>query len=372
MIRYAVIGIGRMGSIHANNLHAGLANGATLVAVCDIDEQKLNNFSISAPDVLTFGNYKDLVSIELDAVIIATPHYQHGEIARYFLDRNISVLSEKPQCVSVSESRLINECAGRSKALYGIMYNQRTNPVYKRAKEIISGGLLGSIRRVEMVVTHWYRSQFYYDQGGWRASWNGEGGGILINQCVHQLDVLQWLVGMPKTIRATCKTVNRNVSVENDVTATFEYDNGATGVFVASGHELYGTNRLEIAGERGKITIDDYNLTFIQYANSEIEVNLGVTEGYGSTECTVEKLSYGGEYRQRDEKYGQQLRVVEAFTDALSGKGTPVAYGSEGINALSVINGIYLSNYCDKKVAIPLDGEEYDILLNQLKEGEQK
>ncbi len=370
MIKYAVVGIGRMGSIHASNLRLNLIKDAMLLAVCDIDKEKLESFRVSAPEVLIFENYKDLISLNLDAVIIATPHYQHGEITRYFLDNGISVLSEKPQCVSVTEAHLINECALKSNATYGIMYNQRTNPVYRRAKEIISMGLLGDIRRVEMVVTHWYRSQFYYDQGDWRASWNGEGGGILINQCVHQLDILQWLVGMPKSIRANCKTVNRNINVENDVTAVFEYENGATGVFIASGHELYGTNRLEIAGECGKITIDDYNLTFIQYADSEIDVNLGVTEGYGETDCTVEKLSYGGEYRFRDEKYGQQLRVIEAFTDTLNGRDDPVAYGSEGINAISIINGVYLSHYRDKKVMIPLDGTEFDALLNQLKKGE--
>ena len=372
MIKYAVVGIGRMGHIHAMNLYSSMVDGATLVAVCDIDDNKLKRFKLSAPEVLTFGNYKELIAIDIDAVIVATPHYQHGEITRYFLENNISVLSEKPQCVSITESKLINECAEKSGALYGIMYNQRTNPVYARAKEIISSGLLGDIRRVEMVVTHWYRSQFYYNQGGWRASWRGEGGGILINQCVHQLDILQWLVGMPKSIRAKCKTVNRSISVENDVTAVLEYDNGAMGVFVASGHELSGTNRLEIAGSNGKIVIDDFNLKFIQYAHSEVEVNACVTAGYGKVETTVERISYSGEYRDRDEKYGQQLRVVEAFTNALSEGSQLIADGKEGINALTIINGIYLSNYINQSVEIPFDSNQYDQVLTKLKKGEEK
>ncbi len=371
MINVAVIGIGRMGSVHARNLASGLVGDAVLKAVCDIDSTKLNDFGTRFKDIALIKDYKELCAIDIDAVIIATPHYSHGEIATFFLERGVHVLSEKPQCVSVRESRKINEVAKRSTVLYGIMYNQRTNPVYERAKEIIESGLLGTFKRVEMVVTHWYRSQAYYDQGGWRASWKGEGGGLLINQCVHQLDILCWLVGMPKSITSYLKTVNRDITVENDVIAFFEYD-GFSGVFIASGHELYGTNRLEIVGVKGKIIIDDYNLTFIQYKESEIEVNKNAKEGYGETEATIEKLSYEGEYRLRDEKFGQQLRVVEAFVSAIS-FGTPlVARGEEGENALSLINGIYASHYLNKKIALPLDGEEYDKLLEDLKRKERE
>ena len=373
MINYLVVGIGRMGSIHANNLYVGHSKNGRLVAVCDIDEVKLSKFAVSHPNISTFGNYKDVLSsIKIDAVIVAVPHYFHGEIIEYFFRAGIHVLTEKPECVSVLEARKINNTAKECNSLFGIMYNQRTNPIYKRAKEIISLGLLGDLRRVSMTVTHWYRSQFYYDQGGWRATWQGEGGGILINQCVHQLDLMQWIVGMPKKIRATCRTVNRNITVENDVTAFFEFDNGATGVFIASGHELQGTNRLEIVGNKGKIVIDGFKLSFFQYTHSENEVNACVTEGYGATDFIVEELCYEGAYRARDEKYGQQLRVVDQFTKAIENGEKPVAYGIEGINALSIINGIYLSHYKDKMVELPLDAKEYDDMLNELKVKEQK
>ncbi|MBO5776259.1 MAG: Gfo/Idh/MocA family oxidoreductase [Clostridia bacterium] len=375
MINFAVIGIGRMGSIHAENLASGLVKDARLVAVCDTDVDKLKEFSKKHPEILTFGNHtKMFESIKLDAVLVATPHYSHVGIVIHALNVGINVLSEKPQSVAISEAQKANEVAkANSNLLYGIVYNQRTNPVYVRAKEIIASGALGGIRRVTMIITDWYRSQFYYDQGGWRTSWSGEGGGLLINQCVHQLDILQWLTGMPKSISATCKTVNRNITVENDVTATFEYENGASGTFIASGHELYGTNRLEIAGDNGKIVIDDMELTFIKYDKSEFEVNANVSEGYGATGAVYEHLKYEGEWRERDERYGQQLRVVEAFTDVLmSRRASPVAYGYEGINALSIINGIYLSAYGGKKVNLPLDANEYDIMLQKLVEGERK
>lgn len=372
MINYLVVGIGRMGSIHAKNLYENLVPNSRLVAVCDIDDDKLKKFAFSYPEVATFDNYKSVLEkIKVDAVIVAVPHYSHGEITEYFLSLGINVLCEKPECVSVLEAKRINEVALKSSALFGIMYNQRTNPIYKRAKEIIRGGLIGEVRRVTMIVTHWYRSQFYYNQGGWRASWKGEGGGILINQCIHQIDILQWLVGMPMKIRAKCNTINRKITVENDVIAFFEYDNGATGVLVASGHELEGTNRLEIAGEKGKIVIDDYKLTFKKFARSEKEVNDSVNEGYGETEYTLEELSYDGEWRARDEKLGQQIRVIEQFSKAILDKNEPlVALGVEGINALSIINAIYLSHYKNKSVNLPIDAIEYDNLLSLLRERE--
>ena len=375
MIDFAVVGIGRMGSIHSSNLANGLVEGARLVAVCDIDKAKLQEFKVKYPEVLTFDNHITMLKeCKLDAVLVATPHYSHVQIVTDTLNSGVNVLSEKPQSVTIGEAGKANIVAqSHPDLLYGIIYNQRTNPVYVRAKEIITSGALGGIRRVTMIITDWYRSQFYYDQGDWRASWSGEGGGLLINQCVHQLDILQWLTGMPKTINAVCKTVNRNITVENDVTAVFEYENGASGTFVASGHELYGTNRLEIAGDNGKIVIDNMELTFIKYDESEFEVNSKVTEGYGETGASIERLKYEGDWRERDEKYGQQLRVVQAFTEVLLGKRTaPIAYGKEGINALSIINGIYLSAYAGKKVSLPLDAKEYDSLLDNLVKGESK
>ncbi len=371
MLRFAVVGIGRMGLVHATNLAKGLVEGACLTAVCDVDSVKLNEFKACFPSVNTFKWYEELLKERLDGVIVATPHYSHGEIVSFFLENGVNVLSEKPQCVSVSEAERVNEIASKSDAIYAIMYNQRTNPVYARAKELIENGKLGSLRRAEMVVTHWYRSQRYYDQGGWRASWSGEGGGLLINQCVHQLDILQWLIGMPKRISAKLKTVNRNITVENDVVATLEYEN-FTCVFIASGHELYGTNRLEIVGERGKIIIDDYRLTFIEYLESETEVNKNVVEGYGETGAKIETLSYEGAYREEDERYGQQLRVVKSFVWAVR-SGTPlVADGKEGVNALSLINGIYSAHFLNEKVTLPLNGSEYDALLAKLVEKEKK
>ncbi len=374
MKSFAVIGIGRMGGIHAENLVRGRVKFARLTAVCDLDELKLDKFTAKHKGVLAFTDYKEMISlVKPDAVIIATPHYSHVEIAIYCLENGVNVLSEKPQAVTVGECMRANAVAeARPNALYGIMFNQRTNRVYAKAKEIVASGGIGEIRRVTFIVTDWYRSQFYYDMGEWRASWKGEGGGILINQCVHQLDVMQWICGMPVKIDATARTVNRDITVENDVTAVLEYKNGAMGTFIASGHELHGTNRLEIAGDKGKLVIGKYSLKYVSFDRSEPEVNASVTKGYGSVKAHTKRYYYGLFRLITDLVYGQQIRVVRAFAETLEGRRkTPVAFGEEGINALSIINGIYLSAYKNKTAELPLDPIETEELYAELRSREE-
>ena len=375
MTDFLVIGIGRMGSIHAKNLYKGRVRGARLKAVCDTDADVRAAFKAAHPDVEVYSDYREAAEKSgVNAAIIATPHYSHTEIAEYCITRGINVLSEKPQTVTVGEARRMNEVAEkRSDVLYAIMYNQRTNRMYAYAKKLMDKGALGELRRVTLIVTDWYRSQFYYDMGGWRASWNGEGGGLLINQCVHQLDVLQWLVGLPESLIAVAKTVNRNITVENDVAVIMKYPGGATGEFVASGHEPRGTNRLEIAGDKGKIVIDKHKMLYIAYEKSEREINTTVTKGYGSTRVKKTRVTYGAIRKLTDLVYGQQLRVVKRFADVLNGKAAePTAYGREGVRALEFINAVYLSAYSGKEVGFPVDAGEYDELIEKLKEEEKK
>lgn len=372
MINYAVIGIGRMGGRHAKNLALGRARGAVLKAVCDLDTQKTEKFIKRFPSVKGYSCYKDMLSKEkLDAVIIATPHYAHVPIAVDALKSGVSVLTEKPAAVTVSEAqRLIEESRRHDNLLCGVMYNQRTNRMYKKAKEIIDSGALGEIKRIDLIVTDWYRSQYYYGMGGWRASWNGEGGGLLINQCVHQLDILQWLVGMPEALTAWAAAKNRQITVENDVTAVMEYGSGVRCCFSASGHELKGTNRLEIAADKGKIVIDKYKMRYYKFKKSEREVNETTKRGYGFTTAKVKRFNYGFFNALHDLIIGQQLNIIKNFTAALEGKDALIAPCSEGVKALSIINGIYLSAYAGKKVSFPLDGGEIDGLYEEFKKTE--
>lgn len=368
MIRTGVIGVGRMGSRHAFNIRYKLAGGLRLCAVCDIDKSKLTKYKSKMP---TFTDYKQMIdNIALDAVVIATPHYSHVEIAKYVLERGIHTLVEKPLAVDVEDANIAIEAAEQAKdTIFAIMFNQRTNNIYKKAKQIIESGKLGKIKRANWIITNWYRSQSYYNQSGWRASWRGEGGGVLINQCVHQLDLLQWLLGMPKSITAKCKTVGRDISTENDVVALLEYEQGFDAIFIASTHDLPGTNRLEISGEGGRLIIEKSKLIFDKLAINESEVNKSARGGtYGSTPIKRKKYRYGFGRIIRDTILGQQRNILVDFSSAITNKLQPIAQGGEGAFSLQIINGIYLSNWLQEKVTLPINGKEYLEQLNLHKE----
>jgi predicted dehydrogenase len=376
IVRYGIVGVGRMGSIHARNLAKGFVKGAMLAAVCDSDTTKLNKIQSHWPDIAVYEDYAKMFSEGgLDAVVVATPHYSHVQIVIAALQAGLHVLSEKPASVTVSEAqRAIDEARKHPELAYGIMYNQRTNRMYAYAKKLLEQNALGDIKRITLTVTDWYRSQFYYDMGGWRASWKGEGGGLLINQCVHQLDILQWLVGMPEGLTAWAETRNRKITVENDVVAVMDYKNGAKCVFTAIGHELKGSNLLEIAGDKGKITIGKFKMRYLRFAKSETEVNATTKRGYGFTTAKKKTLTYGiGNALNELHCWGQQVNILRDFTSHLR-FGTPLlAPGEEGIKALSIINAIYLSAYTgNRRISFPVDPSEYDQLLISLKAKENR
>ncbi|MDR3293856.1 MAG: Gfo/Idh/MocA family oxidoreductase [Clostridiales bacterium] len=375
-LKFAVVGVGRMGSVHAAHLLRGRVKGAELSAVVDLSEEAQARWEGKVP---TFALYEEMTErVKPDAVIIAVPHYAHLTIARFFAERGIHILIEKPVSVTTAEAEGFNRFLKESKlatkknpqTAVAVMYNQRTNPVYCAAKKLLDGGAVGEIRRVNFVVTGWYRSQAYYDQGGWRGTWSGEGGGILINQCVHQLDILQWLVGMPDKIFARAATVGRKITTENAVTAIFEYKNGAKCTFSASAHELNGVNRLEIAGDKGRLVIGETKLTHYFWDKSEPDVNRDTVKGYGSAKKHKRVYRYGPR-RISDLIFGQQLRIVKNFTRHIL-QGEPlISPAEEGIRALSLINGIYLSAWTGEAVGLPIDGGLYEKLLKDKIKKEQ-
>ena len=356
MLSFAVIGVGRMGGKHAQNILKGKIAGARLVAVCDVDVAKLAEFSV----VKTFTNYKEMVEkVQLDGVIVAVPHYGHEEICVYCMEKGLNVLCEKPLSVGIASARRMVNVAKNGKGIYAIMYNQRTNRLYSYVKQLVSTHALGEIVRASLIISDWYRSQAYYNQGGWRASYNGEGGGVLINQCVHQLDILQWILGAPHAIIADNKTVNRNITVENDVTSILKYD-GFNCTFTASTHELKGTNRLEIAGTLGRVVVDKYKMLYIKHEKSEPQVNSETVKGYGTVKSKKIKKSYGLSRLIYDSTTGQQARILTNFAKTIAGKTELLSPMIDGINALEIINGIYLSGWTRSEVTLPLDGEAYE------------
>jgi len=346
-----------MGKGHANSILEGKVPNSELTAVCDTDPAALA--WAEERNIKTFAKTSDLLaSGTVDAVVIATPHYDHPIIAMEALDKNIHTMVEKPAGVYTKAVREMNAKAANSSAVFAIMYNQRTNPIYRKMREMIQNGELGALKRTSWLITDWYRSQAYYNGGGWRATWKGEGGGVLINQCPHNLDLWQWICGMPKKITAfTHNGKWHDIEVEDDVTAYVEYENGATGVFVTSTADCPGNNRFEVLGDLGKLVCENDQLIYHKLNISEREFNRTNTEMFAAPPAEKIILDCEGEY-------SQHAGVLAAFVAKINGTGELFARGEEGINGLTISNAIHLSSWLGKTVELPLDE---DLFLAELK-----
>ncbi|QNK59776.1 Gfo/Idh/MocA family protein [Paenibacillus sp. PAMC21692] len=356
IVRLGVIGLGNMGKGHIGYMQRGEVKGVKLTAVSDSAEPgQLWAKENLGDDVTLFTDpFVMMDSGLIDAVLIATPHYSHPELAIAAFQRNLHVLCEKPAGVYTKQVREMNDAAARTDVKFSMMYNQRTNPLYQKLKDLVDSGELGEIRRTNWIITNWYRSQSYYDSGTWRATWEGEGGGVLINQDPHQLDLWQWTINMmPKRVRAFCYFgKHRNIEVEDDVTAFVEYENGATGVFVTTTGEAPGTNRLEISGDRGKVVIEDNKLTFWRLRVSEREFNATFTGGFGAPECWKCEVPVHG--TNPDHK-----GIMQNFVNAILHDEALIAPGEEGIKGLMISNAMHLSTWTDNWVDLPIDEDLY-------------
>lgn len=338
-VKVGIIGIGNMGSAHAANINKGKVPNMELAALCDIAEGRREYCKRNYPNVPVFKTSDELIESGLaDAVIIATPHYFHPPIAIKAFENGLNVLSEKPIGVYTAQILEMNEAAKKSGKAFGIMYNQRTNPVYQKLRELIQSGELGGIKRVNWTITDWYRPQAYHDSCTWRSTWATEGGGALINQNPHQLDLWQWMFGMPSKIMSHVSFGKYyDIEVEDDVTAFMQYDDGMTGLYITSTGEAPGTNRLEIACDMGKVVVENNTITFWRNRVSEREFNKTNNEIFGCPECwkcEIPADKSGGE---------QHVGILKNFADAVL-KGTPLlAPGYEGINGLTISNAIHYS-----------------------------
>lgn len=359
-LRFAIIGYGNMGQVEARQIFEGKVKNATLAAICDEDKEKLEKAKQEFGDKIQyFESTKALYEKgdSFDVVHVATPHYDHPEMAMEGFKNNKHVIIEKPAGVftkSVMEMNQAYELSKKNGKIFGIMYNQRMNPLYQKAKELIADGELGEIRRINWIITSWYRSQSYYDSGTWRATWEGEGGGVLLNQDPHQLDLWQWITGMmPVRVRAFAAYGKMHeIEVEDDVTAYAEYENGATAVFVTATGEAPGTNRLEISGDMGKLVIENEEMTFYRNRISEREFNATWTKGFGSPEVWECKIPVKGEHT---EHVGIFQNVVNAILEGEE----MISPGLEGIKGLTISNAIHLSSWLDDWVELPIDQDLY-------------
>lgn len=354
-VRYGIVGLGNMGSSHLKSFKDGKIPNAVLTSVCDIKQDRLDWAKEIYGDELTyFLDYKDMLKEgNVDVILIATPHYMHPVIGTDAFHAGLHVLSEKPIGVYTKNIVEFMKTAKESGKVFGIMYNQRTNPAYQKMREIVQSGELGELKRCVWIITDWYRTQAYYNSGGWRATWAGEGGGVLLNQCPHNLDLWQWIFGMPTKIRAFCSFGKyHDIEVEDDVTAYAEYANGATGVFITTTGECPGTNRLEISGSKGKLVYDSGVLKYTKLVEDERTHCFTTTEGFKKVDSTTEEIRFpnGGE---------QHVGILKNFTNHLLNGEELLAPGYDGINGLSISNAMMLSTWKNDYVDLPNDGEEF-------------
>ena len=354
-VKVGIIGVGNIGSAHASTIYSGKIKGMALCALCDISRKRREAISALYPDVPTFENAGELLASGLcEAVIIATPHYFHPVIAKAAFRAGLHVLTEKPAGVTCESVRDLMETAKESGKAFGIMFNQRTNRLFRLAREIVSSGKLGACKRMVWIITNWYRKQCYYDSGGWRATWNGEGGGVLLNQAPHNLDLWQWICGMPKAVYASCEEGKyHNIEVEDEATLFARYENGMTAVFMTSTGDYPGTNRLEITGTKGKLVIENGKLVHTALAIDEREFRL--TEESAQNPVTVTEYA--------DEPYNGHVRILENFADHIL-HGTPlIASGYEAIHELTLSNAAYLSAWLGREITLPMDDKLFSEML---------
>lgn len=369
-IRLGIIGIGNMGSGHSSNIMKGLCPDFVLTAVADTNPARLEWAKTGiSENVKTFNTAEEMLdSGEIDACIVAVPHYDHAKYAIECMKRGIHVMVEKPAGVYTKQVREMNaEAEKHPEVVFGMMFNQRANHIYRKMRELVKSGIYGEIRRTIWIITDWYRPQAYYDSGDWRATWSGEGGGVLLNQCPHQLDLWQWICGLPVKVHSHLHYGKwHDIEVEDDVSTYCEYANGATGVFVTTTGDARGTNRFEIQLDRAKIVAENDELTVIEFEMTEQEFSATNKVPFGNVKA--KKVEF-----ETDGKNEQHVAVLNAWGGAIL-RGEPlVAHGSEGINGLMLSNAMHLSSFLGKEVELPIDEElYYNELMTRVKTSRRK
>ena len=355
-IRLGIIGIGNMGSGHACRVADGECPDFVLTAVADINPARKEWAAGRLGESVAFFDTAQamLDSGLIDACIVATPHYDHPGLAMECMKRSIHVMVEKPAGVYTKQVREMNAMADRHpEVVFGLMFNQRTNCVYRKMRELVQSGRFGRIRRTNWIITDWYRPQCYYDSGSWRATWSGEGGGVLLNQCPHQLDLWQWICGMPVKVDTHMKFgLWHDIEVEDDVSAYVEYENGATGVFVTTTGDAHGSNRFEIQMDRARLLVENNQLYLEEFSVSEPEFSAANREPFATMPAEKSVV-------ETDGLNPQHTGVINAWGAAIL-RGEPlVADGREGIRGLMLSNAMHLSGFLGKEVTLPIDEDLY-------------
>lgn len=355
-LRLGIIGMGNMGAVHARHVLDGKVSRVHLAAVCDRNAQKTAPFAPARG----FANVDALLqSGEVDAVLIATPHFDHTAAGIAALKAGVHVLVEKPISVHKADALRLLAAHTNPRQVFAVMFNQRTDPRYRQVRQLIQSGELGAVRRINWTITDWFRTQAYYGSGGWRATWAGEGGGVLLNQSPHQLDLWWWLFGLPARVRASCQFGRFHaIEVEDSVTALLEYANGAQGVFTTTTGEAPGTNRLEIAADRGKVIVEGSAVQWTRTDASVAEWCAKHPKGFEAPPTTQRDFAFAN-------TGGQHVEILQNFVEAILDGQPVIAPAAEGLHSLELANAMLHSTFTNAPVTLPLDAAAYEIELHK-------
>lgn len=359
-VRIGIIGMGNIGRFHAGYLQQGKVSRGELTAVCSTSPHKLKDFADAG--VKVFGDGEELIkSGEVDAVIVATPHYQHTTLGITAIEAGVHLMVEKPISAHKADAeKLIAAAKAKPEVKFGAMFQLRAEPRYQKVRQLLEGGELGEIVRMNWLVTDWFRSDAYYSSSAWRATWKGEGGGVLINQCLHQLDVLQWLMGMPSQVRGFCQLGRyHNIETEDNVTVYLEWPNRATGVFISSTGELPGTNRFEIAGTKGKLVLENDELTFYRNEVPADDWNRTSKIGFAKPDVWTIKIPFGN-------AEAPHAQFMQSFVDAILDGGDVICPGEDGLGSIELANAMLFSSLNGETIDMPMDSAAYEAKLGEL------
>lgn len=358
--RIGIIGMGNMGRFHANDLLDGKVPRGELAAVGSTSPHKLEEYKEKGVQI--FGSGEEMIaSGAIDALLIATPHYQHTSLGVAALEAGLHIMVEKPISAHKADAeRLIAAAAARPDQVFGAMFQLRVEPRYQKIRELVQGGELGDLVRVLWIMTDWFRSEAYFQSGGWRATWKGEGGGVLLNQCLHQLDAMQWITGMPSQVRSHVGIGKwHDIEVEDDVTCYMEFANGASGAFITSSGETPGSNRFEIAGTKGRLILENDTLTLTRNEVPSDEWCKTSKIGFQKPETTVEEIPIPG-------ADAAHATLMTNFVNAILDGEALIAPGVEGLGSVELANVMVYSGLLNESVDLPMDGAAWEAKLNEL------
>ncbi len=359
-VRIGIIGMGNMGRFHANDLLDGKVPRGELAAVGSTSPHKLEEYKEKGVQI--FGSGEEMIaSGAIDALLIATPHYQHTSLGVAALEAGLHIMVEKPISAHKADAeRLIAAAAARPDQVFGAMFQLRVEPRYQKIRELVQGGELGDLVRVLWIMTDWFRSEAYFQSGGWRATWKGEGGGVLLNQCLHQLDAMQWITGMPSQVRSHVGIGKwHDIEVEDDVTCYMEFANGASGAFITSSGETPGSNRFEIAGTMGRLILENDTLTLTRNEVPSDEWCKTSKIGFQKPETTVEEIPIPG-------ADAAHATLMTNFVNAILDGEALIAPGVEGLGSVELANVMVYSGLLNESVDLPMDGAAWEAKLNEL------